>query len=65
VDSIEWGGDRDWGEEKEDTVKVRALVAMVFTWNPMLGLRGFNLELMVVVGCFLVSFLLVRYSWHI
>jgi hypothetical protein len=39
----------------EATVELRAPVIMVFTWYLMLDLKGFNLVLVLVVGCFLVS----------
>jgi hypothetical protein len=42
--------------EKEVTIELRAPVTMIFTWYLMLDLKGFNSVLLVVVGCFLVSF---------
>jgi hypothetical protein len=41
---------------KEVTVELRAPVNMVFTCYLMMDLEDFNLVLVVVVGCFLVSF---------
>jgi hypothetical protein len=51
------GRDRNWGEEKKGvTVELRAPVTMIFAWYLILDLKGFNLVLLVVIGCFLVSF---------
>jgi hypothetical protein len=41
---------------REVTVEIRASIIMVFTWYLMMDSKGFNLVLVVEVGCFLVFF---------